>query len=52
MKAEIDGNGKLSVVPETEMESFALRMWWENYNSGEDHERFAILEICRIEITP
>ena len=52
MKAEIDENGKLSVTPETSLESFALARWWDDYTAqdsdvgGEKH--FAILEICLI----
>ena len=53
MKAEIDENGKLSVIPETSIESFALAQWWIDYQAqnndvgGEGH--FAVLEICKIE---
>jgi len=52
MKAEIDENGKLSVIPETRIESFALARWWTDYQAqnndvgGEDH--FAILEIGKL----
>lgn len=52
MKAEIDENGKLSVTPETSLESSALARWLDDYEAqnsdvgGEKH--FAVLEICRI----
>ena len=49
MKTEIDANGKLKISPESEIESFALKMWWADYNSihsdvgGEEH--FAALHV-------
>lgn len=46
MRAEIDENGRLSVIPESSLESFALRVWWEDYASEETaaHPKFAVLE--------
>ena len=49
MKAEIDRDGELKVIPETDTEIFALRLWKKDYekqdeNAGsEDH--FAVLKI-------
>ena len=31
MKTTIDGHGNLTVKAETELESYALNMWWKNY---------------------
>lgn len=31
MKAELDDHGKLSVIAETPLESFALGVWWDGY---------------------
>lgn len=56
VKAEIDENGKLSVVPETAIESFALKAWRADYmQQGLDEKdrkegaHFAVLEVCRFE---
>lgn len=52
MKAEIDENGKLKISPETGLESFALKMWWEDYTIRAQDEKeglsvyhFAVLHI-------
>lgn len=50
MRAEINENGQLSVIPETPIESFALRMWWEDYMRGppsnaSDKQIFATLHV-------
>ena len=31
MRAEINENGQLTVIPESSVEAFALRVWWEDY---------------------
>lgn len=52
MKAEIDENGKLSVIPETGFEQFALQQWWDDYTAAVKEpsgNHFAVLEICRFE---
>jgi hypothetical protein len=35
MKATIDKSGKLSIIPENEIESYALNQWWSNFNQGD-----------------
>ena len=52
MKAEIDENGKLKISPETGLESFALKMWWEDYikctqdaKDGTNAFHFAVIHI-------
>lgn len=54
MKAEIDENGKLKITPENGIESFALKMWWDDYMKAEQdardgksgqHYHFAVLHI-------
>ena len=52
MKAEIDENGKLKIYPETGLESYALKMWWEDYmkgtqdaKDGKNASHFAVLHI-------
>lgn len=49
MKAHIEGNGILVVSPETELESYALKMWSEEYNK-EGGNGNSILMIETIEI--
>jgi len=36
MKATIDVDGVLTVIPENECEAYALRQWQENYRMGDD----------------
>ena len=52
MKAELDACGKLKISPETELESFALKMWWVDYmksiqdtKDGVSNFRFAVLHV-------
>lgn len=50
MRAQINENGILSVIPETSLESLALRVWWEDYmlgprSNGSDRQQFAVLHI-------
>lgn len=33
MRADIDKNGKLTVIAENEIEDFILKMWWSAYIS-------------------
>lgn len=42
MRAEIDSKGRLTVIPETDVERYALRRWWENFDQGDDT---SILEV-------
>ena len=32
MKYDISKDGHLTLIPESEMESFALKKWWEHYS--------------------
>lgn len=41
MKANIDENGTLTVVAETFVESFALKVWFEDFNKS-DPRKYAI----------
>lgn len=34
MKATIDVDGVLTIIPENECEAYALRQWQENYRMG------------------
>ena len=36
MKATIDVDGTLTVLPENECEAYALKRWQENYRMGDD----------------
>jgi len=36
MKATIDVDGTLTVLPENECEAYALKRWQENYRTGDD----------------
>lgn len=54
MRADIDENGKLSVIPETQVETFALRVWWEDYmnnqrSQNDGRQPFATLHVQLIE---
>ncbi len=33
MKAEIDERGCLTITPETALETYALRKWWDGYDT-------------------
>ena len=53
MKAAINEKGKLTLTPETPLESFALKMWWDNYSlelPSDGAGRFAVLEIVINEV--
>jgi hypothetical protein len=34
MKATINRNGRLTILPENEVEAYALRCWFSNHNKG------------------
>jgi len=34
MKATISPTGTLDVIPETSIEAYALRQWWNNFQNG------------------
>lgn len=51
MKAIIDPLGKLSVIPETQTESFALKQWWKEYMKAQGADGApceVTLNICHI----
>ena len=52
MKAEIDEKGTLKITPETSLESFALKVWMDDYiggvqdaKDGKNANRFAVLRV-------
>lgn len=49
MKVQIDEKGKLSVVAETPMESYALSHWFANYGQGNDSSVLAVETTIREE---
>lgn len=36
MKASLDANGKLTILPENDTEEYALKKWWDDYANSED----------------
>jgi hypothetical protein len=46
MRAEIDKNGGLKLIPETEVEEFALKVWFRDYTKMEPLSNFSSLEVC------
>ena len=48
MKATIRVDGTLSVIPESELDAYALSQWWANYQQGENYSNFEVLfnKIC------
>jgi len=45
MKAELDSKGKLEITAETELESYALSKWVEDWN-----EKKAVLSVQTVEV--
>jgi hypothetical protein len=43
MKATISTDGTLSVIPESELEAYALSRWWANYQQGDNCSGLGIL---------
>jgi len=50
MKAEIDKNGGLKIIPETEVEEFALKVWFRDHTKMEPLSNFSSLEVCYMEL--
>lgn len=44
MKAEITENGTLRISPESGIENFALKAWWEKYSSPKE-DNYAALHL-------
>ena len=45
MIVTFEGDGKLTIKPETDIENYALKHWWESWSNGSAD---AILEIALI----
>jgi hypothetical protein len=43
MKATIRTDGTLSVIPESELDAYALSQWWANYQQGDNCSSLAVL---------
>lgn len=51
MNADIDEHGKLTITPNTAIESYALSQWWKEYmksQGGTPAPCEATLEVCII----
>jgi len=46
MKATINYLGRLSVIPEDELEAYALKAWWQNYLSGDRSDKMDASSLC------
>ena len=44
MRAEINARGCLTITPETALETYALKQWWDGYNPGEECESMLVPE--------
>ena len=52
MKAEINENGVLEITAKSAVESFALRVWFDDYSrpfSDDSPEKFAALQVNVVE---
>jgi hypothetical protein len=45
MRAEISANGTLSVLPESELEEYALSKWWEGFQPDGQGECSSALHV-------
>jgi hypothetical protein len=43
MKATIRTDGTLSVIPESELEAYALSRWWANNQQGDNSSSLEVL---------
>jgi hypothetical protein len=45
MKASIYPSGLLEIIPENGTESYALKMWWRNFQAGDQSSLLAVLSL-------